>query len=382
MRLFGFEITSEYPQVTPYNRELIDSESILETWLHANPEVMLDECLLIIGRQSRLDTGIPDLLALDQWANVVVIELKKGSSGSGSASEETILGQPQTYAQSLSRYDYEDLNDLYRELRRKMLDKDGYDGELPIENDSLKDAFEAVFGSRLETDQYNEHQRIVIVAEKITTQTEASARYLLDQGLNVQCVEVQLFNSLGKSSRGDGYPLLASNMVVDYDTKRVKPKNQGAPKYPEVAEDLIKRAFIELEEVVEAPHYSAVIDGLEGYEPGIKSNAPYHPDPIKYAIHLRPLEWGPPGKVRIDLKIPRGGEDAYETIMEHADRFRDCGFEVTGNTSLFVVIQDWEVENTDPLYDDDFREEVSHRFAELVMTSHEVFRESSGATDD
>lgn len=77
------------------------SEERLERLLHKIPSLLLDEQVLIVGRQVGVETGTLDLLGIDKYGNVVVFELKKGDSGSGSASEGSILSQPQQYAQAL-----------------------------------------------------------------------------------------------------------------------------------------------------------------------------------------------------------------------------------------------------------------------------------------
>ena len=190
-------------------------------------EVILDEPLLIFGRQYGLETGIPDLLALDQWGNVVVVELKRGQSGSGSASEETILSQPQNYAQSLSRYEYEDLDGIYSEYKTALDDGKWDVGESVVREKSLAEAHEAVFGGPIDRTAFNGYQRMVILAEEITSRTENNARYLLEQGLSVQCIEVQWFEFVEESGRGDHYSLLSSSTVVDYPLSRVRPERSA-----------------------------------------------------------------------------------------------------------------------------------------------------------
>ena len=209
MRVFEFDCAGDTSQTLELKRTPVETEWQLESWLHANPEVILDEPLLIFGRQYGLETGIPDLLALDQWGNVVVVELKRGQSGSGSASEETILSQPQNYAQSLSRYEYEDLDGIYSEYKTALDDGKWDVGESVIREKSLAEAHEAVFGGPIDRTAFNGYQRMVILAEEITSRTENNARYLLEQGLSVQCIEV-------------------SSTVVDYPLSRVRPERSAA----------------------------------------------------------------------------------------------------------------------------------------------------------
>jgi hypothetical protein len=221
MRLFEFQ-----PDVNT-TREVtsvdVATEATLETWLHANPELILDEPLLIFGRQYGLATGIPDLLALDQWGNVVVVELKKGRSGSGSASEETILSQPQTYASDLSTLGSNELEEIYAEYTDRIQSDEWDIGDAGVVADSLVEAHGQVFGGDVDPSELNRVQRMVILAEDITGRTENNARYLLEQGLAVQCVEVQWFRSATEAGDDAAQSFLVSTTVVDYPLSRVRP---------------------------------------------------------------------------------------------------------------------------------------------------------------
>ena len=86
MRLFSTSRAEGRPVTERRERLQFDGESEMEALLHANPELLLDELVFVFSRQPRLDPGLPDLVALDQYGNVVVFELKKGLSGTGSAS--------------------------------------------------------------------------------------------------------------------------------------------------------------------------------------------------------------------------------------------------------------------------------------------------------
>jgi len=115
MRPVSLDREVDPPRAIECDQQYAEDEYELESLVDAVPEVLLDEPVLIIGRQVNLDTGVLDLLALDRWANTLVFELKRGKSDVGSASEATILSQPIAYARSLSGYDHDDLNDVYQD---------------------------------------------------------------------------------------------------------------------------------------------------------------------------------------------------------------------------------------------------------------------------
>lgn len=210
----------------------VSSGRTLWLTLDANPTLLLDEHVLVFGKQYRLDAGRPDLLGLDRYGNVIVFEIKKGAIGSGSAGEKTILSRPRTYARSVSGYGYDRLDGIFEEYQSGLWDRPaGAD-----EAETLSDAFERRFGRRLDEGAYNCHQRIVVVAERITGRTEAEARSLLDRGLYVQCLEVQQFET------GDGARLLTTSTVVDYDTKRVRPGRSRTSTAPTASRETTDRA--------------------------------------------------------------------------------------------------------------------------------------------
>lgn len=215
--------------LTQLDQRPVETEQELESILNQNPDVLLDESVFVFSRQPSLDPGLPDLVGLDQYGNVVVFELKKGLSGTRSASEETILSQPQNYARALGPFDYDDLNDLYQEYQQQIRSGEWTVDDSLIPAESLDDAFEAVFGRVLKPRDYNQYQRMVIVAETITGQTAENVRYLQDQGLHLQAQEVQLFESADGASE-----TLATTVVVDYDDRRVRPSRVGNPTYDEV----------------------------------------------------------------------------------------------------------------------------------------------------
>lgn len=78
MRVYGVQPDgrfSEYLQ-TPF--QIAHQESILEDWLEANPDgIIEDGRIMIIGRQVVTNLGgFIDLLGLDRQGDVVVVELK------------------------------------------------------------------------------------------------------------------------------------------------------------------------------------------------------------------------------------------------------------------------------------------------------------------
>lgn len=365
MQVFDYDQTQVPSDTTELERKHLDSEEDLEDLLNANPEMLLDETVLIFSRQPSLEPGLPDLVALDQYGNVIVFELKKGFSGTGSASEETILSQPQNYARALAPFDYDDLNDLYQEYVRQIEEGEINVDESALQGDELNEAFEAVFGQTLRPSQYNEKQRMVILAETITGQTTENALYLQEQGLNVQCQETQIFGT------EEGDRIVANSIVVDYDNRRVRPKRgSGNPAHKEENEEILKRAYPQIQSLVGGSTVHELIKSFDMRDVKLTSQNPSHPDSMKYMLRLKPLH---KGRVRVAVDVYQD-EDAIEAIRDNASLFEDRGFEVRRTRTRYnVVVYTWEINSLEPLSQDEMLEEIADKYAELVETGHEIF---------
>lgn len=370
MRLYETITTEREATVVAYDQSHPASEELLEDWLHRSPELLFEEQILIIGRQARLETGVADLIGLDQWGNVVVFEVKIGRSGSGSASEETILSQPQNYAQSLSSYDYEDLNELYQDYQTRL-----NRGEWDVSEDSdsggnLLTDIETAFGESLEPHQFNSTQRMVVVAEEITRRTEQNVRYLLDEGLNFQCIEIQAFRSPNGDDPGT---LIASSTIVDYPQGRVRPKDRPSPTYPTLVNDLLERAYPNFRSVTSAASVGELFpEGIDVREPRLVSQNVDHPTSIRYRLAPKPDD----GTVVIAIDVQGDDVDSISEVQAMRAEFAEQGLDVTGNQTYRVVTRKWEIEGADDL-DEDLCDEIADAFATLVRLGHNVVASST-----
>jgi len=365
MRVFDYNQTQDIDSTVELERRHMDSERELENLLNANSEMLLDETVLIFSRQPSLEPGLPDLVALDEYGNVIVFELKKGFSGTGSASEETILSQPQNYARALAPFDYDDLNELYQEYVQQIEEGELNVDESLLHGDELREAFEVVFGQTLRPSQYNEKQRMVILAETITGQTAENALYLQEQGLNVQCQETQIFET------EEGDRLVANSIVVDYDNRRVRPKRgSGNPAHKEENKEILERAYPQIQSLVGGSTVRELIKSFDMRDVMLTSQNPSHPDSMKYVLRLKPLL---SNRVRVAVDVHQD-EDAIEAIRDNASLFEDRGFEVERKRSRYNVVRyTWDINSLEPLSRDKMLDEIADKYSELVEAGHEIF---------
>lgn len=373
MRLYEFDRAATPVETNRYERAAIRPEETLESWIHANPGVVLGEQLLVVGRQVRLDAGVVDLLACDRFGNVVVCEVKIGRSGTGSASEETILGQPQAYASDVSRFDYDALEAIYREYRER-LDDDRWSVDASIAPEAtLREAFEATFGTDLDDSAYNTYQRMVVVAEEITRRTRRNARYLLQEGLNFQCAEVQWFVPPGTDAEVDR-SALASSVVVDYDLDRVRPTRGESPTYPDLVREIVEDAFPSLGGLVRADAPLEVFpDGFDVRGPTLHSRHPAHPDGVVYGIAVKPDH----GEVLLTIDNLEEDPTVPERIQSNRAAFVEAGFTVKDNLRYRLVEAKFQAETVEDVRDQLL--EIAKLYETLVRVGHEVLIDAGEA---
>ena len=206
MRLFGVSNDGDFAEYVKAGFGDEHQEAELEDWLENNPDgIVEDSKLLIIGRQVQTSFGgAIDLLALDRWGDLVVIELKRGRTP-----RETI-SQALEYAAYAAQLDYAQIEGLARQHQ----DDDVL---------SLAEAHRAYFSLVPEEGvSFNKSQRIVIVGETITPEIRGTAQFLNDKGLRVTCLEFSFFRT------DDGKRLLSGDIVVTNGARSEKPVASGS----------------------------------------------------------------------------------------------------------------------------------------------------------
>lgn len=170
---------------------LLNLEERLENWLCQDARLLSDG-LLIIGRQIAIRGGTLDILAVDQDANLVVVELKREK-----AAREVVV-QALDYASSIEEFGREELENITRSF--------------------LNEDFDAAFNEhfRFEVPEtVNERQRIYLVASSFDTSTSRLVEYLSRiYGVDINCVSFSYFKT------DDGEFMLRSALLSEDDVER------------------------------------------------------------------------------------------------------------------------------------------------------------------
>ncbi|MGM0609136.1 MAG: hypothetical protein ACQESP_12060 [Candidatus Muiribacteriota bacterium] len=196
-------------------------EKLLEEWLEKNPDGIIEESrVLIIGRQVNTNLGgFIDLLGLDKFGNVVVIELKRDRT------PRDTIAQALEYSSFIEKISVEQLENILKKY---------------LNDESLKLAEYHKEYFQLSNDEafsFNKEQHIVIVGQKISPEIKQTSNYLLNKGIKVTCVEFSFFQTNDEKS------LISQEIIVGKNSiKQPKLSTESMPKIDK--KDFIKSVNI------------------------------------------------------------------------------------------------------------------------------------------
>lgn len=168
-----------------YESELKERQHI-EEWLRKNPEVMGEELLIIGHEYDKFEVNERlDLLAIDKDGNLVIIEVKRDTSGSN------VDFQALKYASYCSRLTPQDILEIYTEY----INKQGLEVD-PIQE--LVSFLECEDETSL-NNMLNKTQRIVIIGKDFDKRILSVCSWLYENDINIKCISItpfSLFNEI------------------------------------------------------------------------------------------------------------------------------------------------------------------------------------------
>lgn len=212
MRLFGIHPDGKFGEYVQKPFQVDHEEAVLEDWLESNPDgIVEDGKILIIGRQVATNLGgFIDLVGIDRQGDAVVVELKRNRT------PRDTLAQALEYASFVARLDSGQLEGVLRSY-------------LSDESLNLAEHHRAYF--ELGSDEavaFNKDQRVVIVGQKVTSETKQTASFLRFKGIRVTCVEFTFFQT------NAGTRLMSQEIVVGKEAE--KPGQPSSGSLPTVTE--------------------------------------------------------------------------------------------------------------------------------------------------
>ncbi|KKB37811.1 PDDEXK family nuclease [Bacillus thermotolerans] len=196
----------EIPETTFFENDLKERQHI-EEWIRKNPEV-LGEDLLIIGHeydQFEVNERL-DLLALDKEGTLVIIEVKRDTTGSN------VDFQALKYASYCARLSPQDILDLYSEYTRKHALR-----QVDPENE-LMEFLEVESEEEVRT-MLNTNQRIIIVGKEIDKRILSVCTWLYENNIDIKCITLKPYK-LENQIIIDTNQILPPDKLEDYYVNR------------------------------------------------------------------------------------------------------------------------------------------------------------------
>lgn len=176
---------------TTFTSEGLTEPKNIEAWIRKNPGILYEgdeEELLIIGEQKTSETKKRlDLLGVDKFGNIVIIELKRDLA------EKMVESQAITYASSYVYTTFAEVCKIYA----KYLEKNSTELSLPhiidlsVEAENTLKNFCGPFIKIPE--DFNKNQRIILVAGNFSQDLLSAVTWLILKGIKIECIKLNLF---------------------------------------------------------------------------------------------------------------------------------------------------------------------------------------------
>ncbi len=191
----------------------------IQEWIEETPSI-LGERLLIVAKEKTYFDGTmerPDLVAIDEDGNVVVIELKRDDSGAD------VHWQAIKYASYWSRFSVGDVLDVYADYLTTHREKEGSD---EVDTEYAKQEI-IDFINQETVENINNRQRIILVSHRFSKEAISAVDWLLENySLDIRCIQLIPYFDEDKATF-----YLQSNMILPIagiDEYLVKPSSGKA----------------------------------------------------------------------------------------------------------------------------------------------------------
>lgn len=184
IRIDSADKTTSLTRTSIGEQEFLEND--LREWILDEPQSILGENVLIIGREVTVKDirDAIDLLAIDRDGNTVIIELKQGRI-TGNVDFQALK-----YAAYTSHWNYEQLRDQFESFKSTSWGEAIYDEET-----TFTEALDEFCNDDYEL---NQDQRLLLVGESLAERLELVTRWLSDRDIDITVVEIQLFEDDGR----------------------------------------------------------------------------------------------------------------------------------------------------------------------------------------
>ena len=176
MKLYKLKNDSPAKIICQSSKNMLEVE--IEQLLEKDPILLTGEKLLYIGRQVKTDTGKKlDLLAVDQFGTLIVIELKRDYA------PRDIIAQVLDYTSWLNKLSEREIEKIAKEYFEKN----------NLNYSTLHGAYEKTFNKSLKH-AIGEEISIILFAKEFSQEVIRPAEYLNENGVPINCIKFEIFD--------------------------------------------------------------------------------------------------------------------------------------------------------------------------------------------
>ena len=181
---------------TAFSTEKLTEPQNIETWIRKNPSILSEsegEDITIIGEQkTSLTMKKLDLLGVDNFGNIVTVELKRDLAG------KMTEHQAITYASFSVHTTFDEACKIYAEY----LEKNKTELDL-LETSNFLEKAEDNLRSRCDAsinlpEDFNKNQRVILVAGEFSEDLLSAVTWLILKGIKIECIKLELYNHNGE----------------------------------------------------------------------------------------------------------------------------------------------------------------------------------------
>lgn len=169
---------------TTYVDEKVLEVAHIEEWVRKNPDLLClkDEQIKIISKQQMYKTGKrSDLVAIDSFGQIVIIELKRDIA------EPMSEFQAIRYASSYLYSNYDEICQIYARYLEQNRGEFGIGEDTNFMVEARKEIENFCAEVKL-PDDFNKNQRIILVAKEFSDDLLSAVSWLIVKGIEIRCV--------------------------------------------------------------------------------------------------------------------------------------------------------------------------------------------------
>jgi hypothetical protein len=187
---------------TTFSQNDLKERQHLEEWIRKNPEVLEEDLLIIAHEYDKFEVNERlDLLAIDKEGNLVIIEVKRDTTGSN------VDFQALKYASYCARLSPHDILEIYEDY-----------GKVQSSSTNAKDElmdFLVVESEEELNNILNNNQRIIIVGKDIDKRILSVCTWLYENAIDIKCVTIKPYK-LGEHLIIDTNQIIPPYKLEDY----------------------------------------------------------------------------------------------------------------------------------------------------------------------